>query len=137
MVACQRPRHQSQGQDEAHLVRTAYAVTLLLVVEGEEEDTMTGDKVEGFHQANGGEERHRQSASLAIVEEEEAVAVMEGPMATGMDGEEEDGDLPLISTSHRYGQHYRHPHTLTLRPVRGELEHADATQGCGTRAPAI
>lgn len=117
MVACQQPRHQSQGQDEARLVRTADVVTLLSVVEGEEEDTMTGDKAEGFHQVNGGEERHHQSASLAMVEEEEAVVVMEGRMATGTGGEEEGGDLPLVSTSHWYGQHDPHTHTLTLRPV--------------------
>lgn len=119
MVACQQPHHQSLGQDEGHLARTADVVISLSAVVEEEEDTMTedhtmiGDQVEAYHQANGGGARRHQSVSRATVEEEEAVvAVAEGQTAIGMGEEEEDGDLPQVSIPHRY-RHRHHRPTYT------------------------
>ena len=82
--------------------------------------TMTEDPAEAFHQVNGGGAKHHRSVNLATVEEEEVVLVLEDQTATGMDEEEEDGDLSQVNTSQQYG-HY-HGHALALCSTEAELK---------------
>lgn len=106
MVAFQQRHLRCLDLGEALQARTEDVETLVLdAVEGDRADmmtgghSMTGDPAVVCHRASGGGVKHHQSESPASAGEEEAAAALEQDRkATGMDVEEDDGDLLRINT---------------------------------------